>query len=94
MSEAHVLRSPEFVPRHLSERQAELVERAYVDGKIRLLGTYLPMGILLFLAFAPWDYAMSPETAPTTIGIRLVLSLSLVVFWLGRSSRFVRKWYH
>ena len=64
-----------------------------MDGKIRLLGAYLPMGVLLFLAYAPWDYAMSPDTAPTTIGIRVFLSLSLLVFWLGRSSSFVRKWY-
>jgi signal transduction histidine kinase len=93
MSEAHDSHTPSALPWNLTERQAASVERAYTDGKMRLLGAYLPMGILLFLAFAPWDYAMSPETAPTTIGIRLVLSFSLLVFWLGRSSRFVRRWY-
>lgn len=93
MSESHFFETLSPVPETRNERQAELVERAYTDGKIRLLGAYLPMGILLFLAFAPWDYAMSPETAPITIGIRLSLSFSLLVFWLGRSSRFVRRWY-
>jgi len=77
----------------LTAQQMAAIEQAYTDGTIRLLGTFLPMGIALFVAFAPWDYSMSPDTAPTTISIRVVLCLLLLGLWLGRSSSFVRRWH-
>ncbi|MEM7436553.1 MAG: HAMP domain-containing sensor histidine kinase [Myxococcota bacterium] len=85
MIEAHA-------PRIADERESAL-ERAYTDGKIRLLGTFLPMGMALLAIFAPWDYAMSPATAPTTISIRVVLCLMLLLLWSNRATGFLRTWH-
>ena len=77
----------------LTKDQTEALQRAYTVGKIRLLGIFLPMGVVLLAAFAHWDYMMSPETAPITISIRFLLSMVLVLMWLHRSSNFMRRWH-
>lgn len=93
MSKAHTLATTGIATGDLSAHETATLERAYMDRKIGLLGLFLPMGIALLLAFVPWDYAMSPEAAPTTLRIRLFLCFLLLCFWLGRSSGFVRKWH-
>ena len=92
MSIVHALAPPDIASWSLTEQQTAL-DRAYTDRKIGLLRVSLPMGIVLLLAFAPWDYAMSPETTPTTVLIRLFIGFLLLCLWLGRSSELVRKWH-
>ena len=93
MSEAQVLGARGTGSAGVTSQQAEEIRRAYTDGKIRLLGIFLPMGVALLVTFAFWDYVMSPEGARTTIPIRGALCFVLLLLWMTRSTSFVRKWH-
>lgn len=68
-------------------------ESDYMDKKLRLLRVFLPVGIVLFVVFIPWDFMMAPQVAPTTFIIRMLLCLSLFVLWLVTPTRFMRESY-
>lgn len=68
------------------------LESDYMDKELRLLRIFLPVGIVRFVVFIPWDFMMAPDVAPTTFINRMRLCPApehLREFWdSGKRPRF------